>query len=41
VASGIVPTGAAWSWGASFPQGDAVELEIDRIGIFRNRIVIA
>ena len=37
--SGTVGTGCGLELGRSLSPGDVIELEIDRIGILRNRIV--
>jgi 2-keto-4-pentenoate hydratase/2-oxohepta-3-ene-1,7-dioic acid hydratase in catechol pathway len=37
--SGTVPTGCGLESDRYFEDGDTIELEIDRIGILRNRLV--
>jgi Fumarylacetoacetate (FAA) hydrolase family len=39
IASGTVPTGCGLELGRFLTPNDVIELEIDRIGILRNRIV--
>jgi 2-keto-4-pentenoate hydratase/2-oxohepta-3-ene-1,7-dioic acid hydratase in catechol pathway len=39
IASGTVPTGCGLELGRFLSPGDVVELEIERIGVLRNRIV--
>jgi 2-keto-4-pentenoate hydratase/2-oxohepta-3-ene-1,7-dioic acid hydratase in catechol pathway len=41
IASGTVPTGCGLELGRFLQPGDVVELEIERIGVLRNRIVRA